>query len=50
VPIEGVEKTSAVIVRGQEGPREGPLRRDYYIMEIDKGRNCYTCRGFGHMA
>jgi len=19
-------------------------------MEIDKGRNCYTCGGFGHMA
>ena len=19
-------------------------------MEIDQGRNCYTCRGFGHMA
>jgi len=19
-------------------------------MEVDRGRNCYTCRGFGHMA
>jgi len=19
-------------------------------MEIDRGRNCYTCRGFGHIA
>ena len=21
-----------------------------YAMEIDRGRNCYTCGGFGHMA
>ena len=27
-----------------------PPRRDPYAMEVDKGRNCYTCRGFGHMA
>ena len=27
-----------------------PPRRDPYVMEIDRGRNCYTCRGFGHMA
>jgi len=19
-------------------------------MEVDRGRNCYTCRGFGHLA
>ena len=25
-------------------------RRDPYAMEIDRGRNCYTCRGFGHIA
>ena len=27
-----------------------PLRQDPYTMEIDQGRNCYACRGFGHMA
>ena len=27
-----------------------PPRRDPYAMEVDHGRNCYTCRGFGHMA
>ena len=27
-----------------------PPRRDLYAMEIDWGRNCYACRGFGHMA
>ena len=25
-------------------------RRDSYAMEVDKGRNCYTCRGFRHIA
>ena len=25
-------------------------RRDPYAMEVDRGRNCYTCRRFGHMA
>jgi len=27
-----------------------PLRRDPYAIEIDWGRNCYACGGFGHMA
>ena len=25
-------------------------RRNSYAIEIDRGRNCYACRGFGHMA
>jgi len=28
----------------------GAPRRDSYIMEVDRGRNCYACGGFGHMA
>ena len=27
-----------------------PQRRDPFVMEIDRGRNCYTCGRFGHMA
>ena len=27
-----------------------PLRWDPYSIEIDQGRNCYACGGFGHMA
>ena len=27
-----------------------PLRKDSYAMEVDCGRNCYTCGGFRHMA
>ena len=27
-----------------------PPRQDPYAMEVDRGRNCYACGGFGHMA
>jgi len=29
---------------------EAPPKRDPYVMEVDWGRNCYVCGGFGHMA
>ena len=47
-PMEGVERTNAVGVRGVgQGP---PQRRDPFAMEIDRGRNCFACGGFGHIA
>ena len=51
-PMEGIERTNAVVVRGQgQGQSVGaPPRRDPYAMEVDRGRNCYACGGFGHMA
>ena len=50
VLIEGVERTNAVVVRGQ-GQRVGiPPRRDPFAMKVDRGRNCFACGGFGHMA
>jgi len=53
-PMEGVEKTNAVVVRGSGvggGQNMGaPPRRDPFAMEVDRGRNCYACGGFGHMA
>jgi len=53
-PMEGVERTNAVVVRGSgqgAGQSMGaPPRRDPFAMEVDRGRNCYTCGGFGHMA
>jgi len=27
-----------------------PPRWDPYVMEVDWRRNCYACKGFGHMA
>jgi len=48
--IEGIERTNAVVVRGSGQGVGIPPRQDPYTMEIDRERNCYTCRGFGHMA
>ena len=47
--MEEVERTNAVIVRGQGQGMEAP-RRDPYAIEVDRGRNCYACGEFGHMA
>ena len=48
--MEGVERTNAVMVRGL-GQGAGVLpRRDLYAMKVDRGRNCYACGGFRHMA
>ena len=49
-PMEGVERTNAVVVRGQGQNTGIPSRRDPFAMEVDRGRNCYACGGFGHMA
>ena len=49
-PMEGVERTNAVVVRGTGQEAGGPPRRNPYVMEVDRGRNCYACGGFGHMA
>ena len=49
-PMEGVERTNAVVVRGAGQGIGTPPRRDPYAMEVDRGRNCYACGGFGHMA
>ena len=51
-PMEGIERTNAVVVRGQgQGQSAGvPPRRDPYAMEVDRRRNCFACGGFGHMA
>ena len=53
-PMEGVERTNAVVLRGTGagGGQNvgGPPRRDPFTMDIDRGRNCYACGGFRHMA
>jgi len=48
--MEGVERTNVVVVRGQGQSVKVSSRRDPYVMEVDRGRNCYACGGFGHMA
>ena len=51
-PIEEVERTNAVVIRGQRaGINTGtPPRRDPFAMKVDRRRNCFACGGFGHMA
>ena len=49
-PMEGVERTNAVVGRGQGQGAGIPPRRDPFAMDIDRGRNCYACGGFEHMA
>jgi len=49
-PMEGVERTNAVVVRGSGQGAGIPPRWDPFAMEVDRGRNCYACGGFKHMA
>ena len=46
--MEGIERMNMVILCPQQ--REGVAQRNLYAIEVDRRRNCYTCRGFGHMA
>ena len=47
VLMEGIERTNAVVVRGQGQGVGVPLRRDPYAMEVNRGRNCYACGVLG---
>ena len=47
--IKGVERTNVIAVQEQKQRMEAP-RRNPYVIEMDRGRNCYTCGEFGHMA
>jgi len=48
--MEGVEKTNAVVIREQGQGTGIPSRWDPFAIEVDRGRNCYACGRFGHMA
>jgi len=48
--MEGIKRTNAVVVRGQGQGAGIPPRQDPFAMDIDRGRNCYACGGFGNMA
>jgi len=50
VLIEGIERMNVVVVRRQgQGQEMGAPRRDPYVMEVDRKRNCYACGEFRHM-
>ena len=46
--MEGVERMEAVIICPQQ--RAGFAQRNLYAMDVDRGRNCYAYKGFGHLA
>jgi len=51
--IKRVERTNAVVVRNSlqgQGGRGGEIRKNSYAMDVNRERNCYNCRGFGHIA
>ena len=50
-PMEGIERMNTVVVRGQRAGQDAgvPPRWDPFAIEVDRGRNCYACGGFGHM-
>ena len=49
--MKGIERMNTVVVRGSGvgvGQNMGvPPRRDPFAMDINRGRNCYTCGGLG---
>ena len=47
--MEGIERTNVVVVRGQGQGVGIPTRQDPFTIEVDRERNCFACRGFGHM-
>ena len=50
VPMEEIERTNVVVVRGAGQDTGISPRQDPYAMKIDRRRNCYAYGGFGHMA
>jgi len=47
--MEGVERTNVVIMHSNQ--RVGFTQYNSYAMDVDQeNRNCYNCRGFGHLA
>ena len=49
-PMEEVERTNTVVVRGAGQGARIPPRQDLFAMKVNHGRNCYACGGFGHVA
>ena len=46
--MKGVERTNAVIVSPNQWA-ELVSQCNPYTIEIDQGKNCYSCRGFRHL-
>jgi len=52
-PIEEMKRTNTVVVRNplqEQGGRGEGIRRNLYVIDVDRERNCYSCGRFGHLA
>ena len=47
--MKGIERTNTMVTRNL-GRQIGPPKRDSYMIDVDRGRNCYVCGGFGYLA
>ena len=45
--MEEVERIEAVMVHSQQKARFA--QRNPYAIDVNRGRNCYACEGFGHL-
>jgi len=51
--IEEMERANAMVVRNSlqgQGKEEEEIRRDLYVINMDRGKNYYSCKDFGHLA
>ena len=47
--MKEVERTNMIMVNPQQQQTVFVPRCDLYTIYIDQRRNCYNCRGFGHI-
>jgi len=47
--MKGVERTNVTMVCLNQQAGFAP-QWNLYAMDVDRERNCYNCRGFGHLA
>jgi len=40
---------NTVVVQNHQQEQEGGMRRDFYIIDMDRERKCYSCGRFGHL-
>ena len=50
--MKRVKRTNAVVIKNPlqgNGERIGEVRRDPIVMDMNREKNCYSCKGFGHL-
>jgi len=51
--MKRIKRTNTVVVKNllqEQENREGGIRKDSYMMKVDRERNCYNCEKFGYLA